>query len=153
MQGFIRDAIATNTKSMMAAETAPYVTKQEMLALFNDFKQDLRSLPSPQPAVPMMMPMHTRPPLHHPGYQYHSCPAQYPPRLQYPASPHETPVTSPANKKARACAPESYARQQPEGSEYDVHDMELSRQEYSQYASQPPPQLYAHPHRIEGAAV
>jgi hypothetical protein len=74
-------------------------------------------------------------------------------RLQHPASPHETPVTSPANKKARARAPESYARQQPDESEYDVHDMELSRQEYSQYASQPPSQHYAQPHRIEGAAV
>jgi hypothetical protein len=153
MQGFIRDAIAANTKSMMASDTAPYVTKQEILELFNDFKKDLRSMPSPQPAPPMMIPMHARPPPHHPGYQYHSYQAQYPPRLQHPASPHETPVTSPANKKARARAPDSYARQQPDESEYDVHDMEYARQEYSQYASQPPPQHYAQPHRIEGAAV
>jgi hypothetical protein len=154
MQGFIRDAIAANTKSMLASDTAPYVTKQEMLELLNDFKKDLRSLPTPQPAVPMMIPMmNARPPLHHPGYQYHPYPPQYQPRLQHLASPHETPVTSPANKKARARAPESYARQQPDESEYDVHNMELSRHGYSQYASQPPPQHYAHPHRIEGAAV
>jgi hypothetical protein len=110
MQGFIRDAIVANTKSMTASTTAPFATKKEIMTLFADFKQDLRSM---IPAAPSMMPMqHRSPP--HPGYQYHHYPPNYPLQLQHQASPHDTPVRSPANKKARARATETHVRQTPQ---------------------------------------
>jgi hypothetical protein len=149
MQGFIRDAIAANTKPMTASATAPFATKKEMMTLFADFKQDLRNM---IPAVPTMMPMQHRPP-QRPGYQYHHYPPNYPVQLQHPASPHDTPVGSPASKKAFARAPDTHARQPPDESEYDVHAMELARHEYTQYATRPPMQHYAHPHHDEGASV
>jgi hypothetical protein len=152
MQGFIRDAIAANTKEMLTADNTPYATKQEMLDILTDFKKDLHTLHPSHTAAPRMAPMHHRPPTH-PAYQYPTYPPPYQARLQHPSSPHETPVTSPANKNARARAPKSYTWQPPEESKYDVHTMVISRQEYSAYASQPPPHHYAPSHRIEGAAV
>jgi hypothetical protein len=149
MQGFIRDAIAANTKSMTTSATAPFATKKEMMTLFADFKHELRSM---LPAAPTMMPMQHRPPPHH-GYPYHHYSPTYPLQLQHPASPHDTPVGSPANKKARARAPDTHPRQPPDDSEYDVHAMELSRHEYTHYGTQPSIHHYAHPHQVEGAAV
>jgi hypothetical protein len=122
MQGFIRDAITANTKAMLTAENTPYAMKQEMLDILTDFKKDLHTLHPSQTAAPMMVPMHHRPPTH-PAYYYPTYPPPYQARLQHPASPHETHVTSPANKKARARAPESYARQPPDELEYDIHAM------------------------------
>jgi hypothetical protein len=39
MQGCIGDAITANTASMAASTTAPFVTKNEMMTLFADFKK------------------------------------------------------------------------------------------------------------------
>jgi hypothetical protein len=102
--------------------------------------------------IPAMMPMQHRPP-QRPGYQYHHYPSTYRVQLQHPASPHGTPVGSPANKKARARAPDTHARQPPDESEYDVHATELFRHAYSPDAAQPPIHHYAHPHIVEGAEV
>jgi hypothetical protein len=111
MQGFICDAITANTKAMLTAENTPYATKQEMLNILTDFKKDLHTL-HPSQTAPT-----------HPAYHYPKYTPPYQARLQHPVSPHETPVTSPANKKARARAPESYTRQPPDESEYDIHAM------------------------------